>query len=95
MSDTPEHREAPRVSADYPLEYHAPDSGVEGVGRIRDLSDTGVHFHADHAIDEGAALSIRIRPAKPELPPLLSPAIVVRCAPRDDGDGFAIACTFE
>ena len=61
MSDEANQREHKRLPVDYPIEYRVPDRDIAGVGRIKDLSDTGVRFEADLALQPGdSVMSIRI-----------------------------------
>ena len=79
---------------DYPVEFRVPGSDLQGLGRIKDLSTTGVQFHAEPKLEPGTEVSIRIPPLKEGTPPLMTVAAVVRCQPQGD-ETFAIACAFD
>ena len=95
MSDEANQREHKRLPVDYPIEYRVPDRDIAGVGRIKDLSDTGVRFEADLALQPGDSVMIRIPPLREGVPPLVSNASVIRCTPVEALEAFSIGCAFD
>lgn len=94
MNESNNQRDSERLPADYRLEYRVPDSGIEGTGQIRDLSQTGAQFVAVQGLEPGAAISLRIPALKDGLPPMVVAGEIVRCVEEPDGT-YSVACAFD
>jgi len=95
MGDGVEQRESDRVAVGYDVEYAIPGAGTDGIGRSLDLSETGLRFLCESALEPGSHVTVRVPPRRPGVPGLIRFASVVRCMRLDDGSGFAVGCAYD
>ena len=95
MADSESNRAAERVPSDLVLEFRVPGTRKGGTGQIRDLSSTGVLFTSYENLSPGTEIQIKIPFVNAGTPPLMRPAVVVRCRVIAGGHGYAIACAFD
>ncbi len=95
MEAAVEQRGAPRVEAQYKVEFSVAGRCSYGVGRAVDLSETGLRFIAETSVEPGSYLTVRVPPRAAGLPALTRLAAVVRCLRLADGSGYAIGCAYD